>query len=142
MTWFQRHGVPRRNFNGMTGVYCQTCGREICLRNNTQFRSVTKCAICLLQEQGVAEPEKYILPQYYMFDPTKPPVPIDAESESVVVNLFPEEKQDLGRTASSGGVAGTAKALYRAIGFIKQKVAPVVSQVTAIKRRKESSLFK
>jgi hypothetical protein len=126
----------------MTGVYCQTCRREICVRNNSQIRSVVKCAICLLREQGVEDPESKVLPQYYMFDPTKPPIPLDAENDSVIVNLFPEERSELGRMPSSGGVAGTVKAIYKAIGFVKEKVLPVVSQKTAKKRRQESSLFK
>ena len=141
MTWFQRHELPRRSVDGMTGVYCQTCGREICRRNNTQFRSIVKCAICLLKEQGVVDAEKAVLPQYIMFDPTKPPVPLDAEGDGVIVNLFPEERQDLGRIPSSGGIAGTAKAIYRALGFGKPKPQPQTAQKTATKRRRESSLF-
>jgi hypothetical protein len=141
--WFQRHEVPRRSIDGMTGVYCQTCGREICRRNNTQFRSIQKCAICVLAEQGIFDAESKILPQYIMFDPTKPPVPIDAEGDSVIVNLFPEEMQHAGQQAqSSGGVAGTAKSIFRAMGFLKPKTVPTESQKVATKRRRESSLFK
>lgn len=125
----------------MTGVYCQLCGREICLRNNTQIRSVQKCAICVLKAEGVENPEDKVLPQYLMFDPTKPPVPIDAEGDSAILNLFPEEKVEFGRMPSSGGVAGTAKAIYRALGFGKPKPVHAPSQTTATKRRRESSLF-
>jgi hypothetical protein len=140
--WVPQHEVPRRSADGMVGVYCQTCHREICRRTNTLIRSVAKCMLCQLREQGVENPEKYVLPQYYMFDPTKPPVPVDAENEDVIVNMFPEEQGDIGRIPSSGGIAGTAKAIYRALGFIARKLVPEKSQATAAKRRRESSLFK
>lgn len=137
-----RHEVPRRSVDGMTGVYCQKCGREICRRNNTQFRSIAKCAICVLAENGIFDAESNVLPQYIMFDPTKPPVPLDAEGDSSILNLFPEEKVLFGRMPSSGGVAGTAKAIFRALGFSKPVVEKAPSQKTATKRRRESSLFK
>ncbi len=106
--WFPKHEVPRRSFDGMTGVYCQTCHREICRRTDSRLRSVVKCALCVLAEQGVEDPEKYVLPQYLMFDPTKPPIPLNAENEDVIVNLFPEEKINVGnRSSTGGGVAGT-----------------------------------
>ena len=141
MAYFTRHEVPCRSFDGMTSVYCQSCGREICRRNNTQIRSVVKCAICVLKAEGVENPEDRVLPQYLMFDPMKPPIPIDAEGDGAIVNLFPEEKVEFGRIPSSGGIAGTAKALYRALGFGKPKPVHPPSQKTATKRRKDSSLF-
>lgn len=137
-----KHEVPRRSVDGMVSVYCQTCQREICRRTNSQFRSVVKCLLCQLKEAGVEDPESKVLPQYYMFDPTKPPVPLNAESDDVILNLFPEEKQEFMRMPSSGGVAGTVKSIFRAVGFGKPKVEQSTSQKTAAKRRKESSLFK
>ena len=143
MAWFMRHEVPRRSIDGMTGVYCQKCGREICRRNNTQFRSIAKCAICVLAEQGIFDAESKVLPQYIMFDPLKPPVPLDAEGDSAIVNLFPEERMQAGYPVqSSGGVAGTVKSIFRAIGFAKPKPVQTESQKVATKRRRESSLFK
>ncbi len=141
MKFFQRHETPRRNFNGMIGVYCQTCGREICLRTNSQFRSVVKCILCQLKEAGVENPEEHVLPQYLMLDPTKPPIPADAEGDGIILNLFPEEQEHYSRVPSSGGVAGTIKAIYRALGFKIEKPSEPVSQKTATKRRRESNLF-
>lgn len=140
--WFMPHEVPRRSYDGMTGVYCQTCHREICRRTDSRLRSVVKCALCQLVEQGVENPEQYILPQYLMLDPTKAPVPLNAENESVIVDLFPEEKVNVGLGPSAGGVAGTVKAIYRALGFLPAKQKPATSHTTAAKRRRESSLFK
>lgn len=143
MIWFHRHEVPRRALDGMTGVYCQKCGREICRRNNSQFRSIAKCAICVLAEEGIFDAESKVLPQYIMFDPTKPPVPINAENDDVIVNLFPEEQTMFGgKLPSAGGIAGTAKSIFRAMGFGKPKPVPVESQKVARKRRSESTLFK
>ena len=112
------------------------------MRTNSQIRSVEKCAICILREQGVENPEEVVLQQYFMFDPTKPPVPVDAEGDNVILNLFPEEKQEFARMPSSGGIAGTVKAIYRAVGFKIAKVIEEKSQKVAKKRRAESSLFK
>jgi len=98
---------------------------------------VSKCAICVLQEQGIMDAEKYVLSRYVQLDPTNPPIPRDAEGEDSIFILYPEERDN--RVRSSGGIIGTAKAVYRALGFGKQPDAePPESRKIAIRRRKGS----
>src|ERR1700751_766657 len=114
------HEVPRRSADGTTSIYCRKCGREVARRAMAQIRSVTKCAICVLQEQGVKDPEQYVLPQYVMTDPTKPALPLSMESEDALYMLFPEERPNEGEAPPPvGGIMGTAKAIFRALGFAK-----------------------
>lgn len=87
--------------------------------------------------------ERYVLPQYIVTDPTKPPVPAGAEGPDIVVNLFPEEDENFALPRTSGGVMGTVKALYRALGFGSTPAAEPEpqSRKTALIRRK-GSLYK
>lgn len=92
-----------------------------------------KCAICVLEEQGVMDAAKHVMPQYVMLDPTKP-IPFGVEGDDAEFAMFPEEKDT--RVRSSGGVVGTAKALYRALGFGKQEEqASPESRKVAARRR-------
>jgi len=133
MADYMQFDVPKRNANGQTSIYCRNCKREIARTVDSRIRSVSKCAICVLEEQGVMDGAKYVLPQYVMLDPTKP-VPIGVEGDDAEFTMFPEEKDN--RVRSSGGVVGTAKALYRALGFGKQEEqAPPESRKVAAKRK-------
>lgn len=137
---FLRHEVPRKT-TGTKSVYCRTCGREIARAAQLRITSIGKCAYCELVEKGVKNPEDYVLPQYIMTDPTKPPIPIGAEGEDAVILLFPEEEQE-GPKPMAGGIMGTAKSIFRAFGFGKDKeqASPESKQV-ATRRRKGSSLY-
>lgn len=98
---------------------------------------MSKCAVCVLTEQGVKDAEKYVLPQYVISDPTKPPVPVDVALDNAEFQMFPEEQDT--RVRNVGGVVGTVKAVFRALGFGKEEEpeAPE-SRKTAIRRRKGS----
>ena len=134
---FIQHEMPRRNYNGQTSIYCRQCGREIARTVDSRIRSVSKCAICVLKEQGVMDAEQHVLTQYVQLDPTKPPIPRDAEGEDSIFILYPEEKDN--RVRSSGGIIGTAKAVYRALGFGKEPDGEVPeSRKTAVRRRRGS----
>lgn len=88
------------------------------------------CAICILKEQGVLNPEDYVLPQYAIPDPTKPPVPIDMSDELAagILLLYPEAQlEEEGVVPFSGGVVGTVKSIFRALGF-KGKQPPSVGE--------------
>ena len=85
------------------------------------MRSIAKCAICVLREQGVTDPEKLVLPQYVALDPTKPPVPFGAENAEMYFDMFPEERPVEGETPPpTGGVMGTPRGVYRVMGFAKE----------------------
>ena len=137
-----RHELPRRNPDGTTSVYCRTCGREIARRASAQIRSVNKCALCVLEAQGVKDAEKYVLPQYFSTDPSKPVIPFSAEDAETMYMMFPEERPPAGEAPPPvGGIIGTAKAIFRALGCsreieVKQKAEVPVSGKTAAKRRK------
>lgn len=77
------------------------------------IRTVSKCALCIAREQGIKDPEKHIMPQYLMTDPSQPPIPLTEDDP--VYALFPEEAMNQGKTPPSGGVIGTVKAFYRAV---------------------------
>ncbi len=131
---YLQHDVPRRNFNGQTSIYCRTCKREIARTADCRIRSVSKCAVCMLTEQGVKDAEKYVLPQYVMTDPTKPPIPLYAQMEDAEFEMFPEERDN--RVKSSGGVVGTVKAIYRALGFGREpEPTPPKSKITVRQRK-------
>ena len=87
------------------------------------IRSIKSCAICELKKQGVLNPEDYVLPQYAMPDPTKPPIPLDYDiaAQSGVLLLEPDQEliEDGGLIPQTGGVVGTVKSIFRVLGFGK-----------------------
>lgn len=88
------------------------------------IRSIDKCAICVAKEQGIENPEDYILHQYVLgTDANRLPVPLeDDELTAGVLMLYPEEQlEQTGILPASGGVFGTVKAIFRAFGFAKTK---------------------
>jgi hypothetical protein len=129
----------QRRYDGLTAVYCRKCGREIAIRNDGRIKSAI--GVCC---QGLDIPEEYFTPQYVMTDPLGVPVPRAAENSMFL--LFPEEEMEDGQLVKpiAGGIAGTAKAIYRAIGFtvtkIAQQIALPESKKIAIRNRK-SKLF-
>ena len=131
---------PQRRYDGLTAVYCRSCGREIAIRNDSRIRSAI--GVCC---QGKDIPEEYFTSQYVMTDPTGPPVPKDAEK--AVFLLFPDEEMEDGQLVKpvAGGIVGTAKAIYRAFGFGRSKEereeALPKSKKIATVRRKASKLF-
>lgn len=130
--------APRqRDSQGRTGIYCQTCGRLITLVVNAQMHSVKKCAICVLKEQGVENPEEHVLNQYHLSnDPTKLPVPVDADMslEAGILVLNPDEKAE---TASQvGGLFGTVRSLFKVLGFTQEEKEVPVSKEVAVKKRR------
>lgn len=104
---------PRRNPDGTTTIYCRQCSRPITRMARAPIRTVSKCALCIAREQGIKDPEKHIMPQYLMTDPSQPPIPLTEDDP--VYALFPEEAMNQGKTPPSGGVIGTVKAFYRAV---------------------------
>ena len=146
MADYIRHEVPRRYIDGTVGVYCRKCGREISRRAFSQIRSVNKCAICVLEAEGVTDAEKNVLPQYVMTDPFKPPMPLSAESAEVMFEIFPEERPAPGENPPpSGGIMGTAKSVYRAMGFAmeiaKEKIKALPKSRKVADRNKRKSVF-
>ena len=81
-----------------------------------------------------------VLSQYMQLDPSKPPVPINAEGPDVAYALFPEERVDEYGILPSGGVVGTAKNFFRAIGLaVKAAVfaeLPKSRKTALIRKRK------
>lgn len=90
--------------------------------------------------------EEYVLPQYIQTDPTKPPVPLDAESPDYLYEIFPDEKPEPGMPAPLTGVMGTVRSVFKAIGLFqaatpeeKEKAIPKSRKVA--RRRQKSTLF-
>ena len=132
--------------DGLRSIFCRSCGREIQRAVNPQIRSVSKCAICVLKDQGVEHPEEHVLQQYYLSnDPTKMPTPIDGDmsQEGGILVLYPDvEKKDLqGNPIQTGGLVGTVRSLFRALGFAKQPSEVPVSAETAKKKRAGEGLY-
>ena len=117
------HQFPRRSISGLQSIYCRKCGREIARTPQAQFRTVSKCQICVLTEQGVPNAEEFVLAQYIQLDPTKPPVPNNAESAEYLYDVFPDERPIDGQQAPMTGVMGTVRSVYQAVGFLKDIVA-------------------
>jgi hypothetical protein len=124
---FIKHEQPRSfNPDKTIGIYCRNCGREIIRVAQSTVRSVTKCQICLLKEQGVLNPEDAVLPQYILSsDHNRIPVPIEAGQDDLqagVLMLYPEMAlEETGQIPQSGGFVGTVRSMFRAFGFIKPK---------------------
>lgn len=141
---FIKNETPRRvNSQGLTSIYCRTCTREIMRVPATQVRTVTKCQICLLKEQGVENPEDYVLNQYYLpNDPTKFPTPIDADMslEGGILILQPDEEAANEKLPQSGGFFGTVKSLFKTIGFNLTPAEVPVSKDIA-KRKRTGGLY-
>jgi len=140
---YLRHEVRKNRPDGGRAIYCRSCGREIAVYARSQITSVEKCAICVLKEQGVLNPEDHVLPQYTISsDQNRLPVPRDVEIEAGMLLLYPEEAEaNLDPMRQSGGVVGTVKTLFRAFGFGKpqdiqeaEKNPPVSKQVAKSKR--------
>ena len=149
-TYVRNEQPTRTDFQGNTGVYCRQCGREIWRQANPQIRSVTKCMICVLKEQGVANAEDHVLTQYYMSnDPTKIPTPIDAdmslEGGILLLNQNPEQDSEKGIIPQTGGLFGTVRSLFKTIGFaLTSNEEPPASKETAKRKRMgsgESGLY-
>jgi len=105
------------------------------------------CALCTLEAQGVKNPEQYVLPQYVMTDPTKPVLPYAADADDYLYMVFPEERPAEGQAPPPvGGIMGTAKAIFRALGFgkeIEQQRKDDIPQSGKIAaKRRKSSLYK
>lgn len=131
---------PQRRYDGLTPVYCRSCGREIAIRNDSRIKSAI--GVCC---QGLDIPEEYFTPQYVMTDPQGVPTPVNAEK--AVFLLFPEEEMPDGALVKpvAGGIVGTAKSIYRALGFGKSREEREAelpkSKKIAKTRRKKSTLF-
>jgi len=107
----------------------------------SQIRSITKCAICVLKEQGVVNAEDHVLTQYYMSnDPTRIPTPIDADTslEGGILLLNKDDPED--NTSQSGGFFGTVRSLFKAAGFMKDQAEVPVSKEVA-KRKRTGGLY-
>jgi hypothetical protein len=143
---YVKNEVPTRtDFQGLSGVYCRTCGREIWRQANPQVRTVTKCQICILKEQGVPDAEEHVLTQYYMSnDPTRIPTPIDAdmslEGGILLLNQSPDQDSEKGRIPQTGGLFGTVRSLFKVFGF-EQKEAEVPVSKEIAKRKRTGGLY-
>jgi hypothetical protein len=118
--WVRHEQGRTRNPDGTTSVFCKQCGREIMRMTHPVIRSVSKCQLCILKEQGVVNAEDYVLPQYLIPDASKPPVPIDIDDSIAggVLLLYPEERMMKGELVpQTGGVIGTIKSVFRTLGF-------------------------
>ena len=143
---YTRYDAPRRPPSGLSDIYCRKCGRLIARTPQAQFRTVSKCAICVLHEQGVKNPEDYVLAQYIQTDPTKPPVPLNAESPEFMYEIFPDERPQEGEQPKQTGVMGTIQSIFRVIGFGKQiaekkKAEPLPKSRRIAEERKKTTLF-
>lgn len=139
MANYIKRDQPQRRYDGLTPVYCRSCGREIAIRNDSRIKSAI--GVCC---QGLDIPEEYFTPQYVLTDPMGAPVPRDAENSMFL--LFPEEELEDGQLVKpiAGGIAGTAKAIYRAIGFTVSRVAAQILLPESKKiaqRKRKSKLF-
>jgi hypothetical protein len=136
---YVRNEVPKRvGFDGLTSCYCKQCGREIWRQTNPQVRTVTKCQICILKEQGVENPEDHVLTQYYLSnDPTRIPTPIDADMslEGGILLLQPDDPEANEKLPQSGGFFGTVKSLFKTLGFDQKPTEVPVSREVAKKKR-------
>ena len=139
---FIRHQQPKpANYDGTTSVYCRQCGREVIRQARALIRTVTKCQICIMKEQGIENPEDHVLAQYQLSqDANRIPVPLDLDDamSSGVLILYPEARleQD-GVIPQSGGVVGTVKSIFKVLGLIKpEDPVPVKSKETAVQKRK------
>jgi len=130
---------PRRTPDGTQTIYCRQCSRPIARVARAPFRTVSKCSVCLAREQGIKDPEKHVLPQYLMTDPTQPPIPLTEEDP--IYALFPEEAMNQGKIPPSGGVIGTVKAFYRAVvawANVPEGEPVIMSVAKKITRQKRS----
>jgi hypothetical protein len=137
--WVKHEQGRARNPDGTTSVYCKKCGREIMRQVNAVIRTVTKCQLCVLKEQGIINAEDYVLAQYMLPDAGKPPIPIDIDDSIAagVLLLYPEERLKRGDPIpQTGGVIGTIKSMFRTLGFQQAKpAAPEPSKVMASEKR-------
>jgi len=105
------------------------------------IRSITKCQICIMKEQGIENPEEHVLAQYQLStDANHLPVPLDMDDamSSGVLILYPEARleQD-GIVPQSGGVVGTVRSIFKVLGLIKPvEEEPVISKEVAKVKRK------
>lgn len=139
---FIHHEVGKAiNPDGTTSIFCRQCGREIMRAVHPTIRTVTQCAICRLKEEGILDPEDHVLAQYRLPDPMGPPVPIDIDDElsQGVLMLYPESKlEEDGRVPSTGGVMGTVRSIFKALGFLQPKEAePAPSKTIATGKRRK-----
>lgn len=134
---FIKYEQPRKTqSDGGAGIYCRQCGREITRQVNPQIRSVSKCAICVLKEQGVKNPEDHVLTQYYLSnDPNKLPVPIDADTSLEGGILLLSKDDIVDKLPMTGGLVGTVRSLFKALGFQKAPEEEVQSKEVATKKR-------
>lgn len=112
---------------------------------NPTIRTITKCQICILKEQGIENPEDHVLTQYYMSnDPTRIPTPIDADMsmEGGILLLTQDQEQDSekGIIPQTGGFFGTVSSLFKTIGFNQKKEEVPVSKDIA-KRKRTGGLY-
>ncbi len=92
------------------------------------------CQVCILKEQGIEHPEDFVLNQYKLSeDMNRIPVPVNDDGlEQGILMLYPEEFAEQGQQLlPSGGVFGTVKAIFRAMGFIKPKEVEVQEETVS-----------
>ena len=93
-----------------------------------------------MKEQGIENPEDYVLTQYYMSnDPNKIPVPIDVDEsqDAGILVLNPDEAE---KPFQSGGAYGTVRSVFKALGFMKNKKEVAVSKDVS-KRKRTGGLY-
>lgn len=112
--------------------------------------SVNSCAICELKEKGVTLPEgktaeDFVLTQYYLSnDPNKIPTPIDADlsQESGILLLNPETATEGKQFKPSvGGLFGTARSVFKALGFLPKDEPEPQSKEVSTKKRSSDGLY-
>src|ERR1035437_5509859 len=99
------HEQPRKEFQGLVGIYCRRCGRELIRCANSSVRSVTMCQVCILKEQGIEHPEDFVLNQYKLSeDMNRIPVPVNDDGlEQGILMLYPEEFAEQGQQLLPSG---------------------------------------
>jgi hypothetical protein len=117
-----------RNPDGTFKVHCRKCGRHI--SNSFRPFSIAECLIC----QGY--PEENVLQQYVLFDPTRPPVPVNSDQDTF--DLYPEEEKPVDPRL---GVIGTAKAFFRALGIARKKEKIQSPSTKVAKSKRQKGLF-
>jgi hypothetical protein len=110
---------------------------------NPTIRSVTKCQICILKEQGVPNAEDYVLSQYYIpNDTTRVPIPVDADlsMEGGILLLNPDTEEGNKNAPMSGGFFGTVRSLFKVFGFNQEQEEIPISKDVA-KRKRTGGLY-
>lgn len=111
---------------------------------NPLIKTISKCKICEMKEQGIENPEDFVLAQYYLSnDPNKLPTPIDTDvsNEGGILIMYPDEEPKNGEPVPYvGGLFGTLKSFFRVRGFEQKKEEVTVSRDVA-KRKRTGGLY-